>query len=220
MVSETETSAPIANTLLIYSYIYILLLSSLLTISHFISLMSRLALNEKFTWLVWLYFCTDAGQTFTCLAILEAWSWPEMWINTLIKGNLESECFSRGLPNNGWRFYSVDIMGFINKVFPASAPNVCRKCIRFSDLTQAVSPSALQQGKEKRIAKLINQGIVQGPEHSCLTLVQIRKEARGVAWITLASKEEEKSRKDRLCFRCCQVMGQMPGTDVISLQLR
>lgn len=80
-------------------------------------------------------------------------------------------------------------------------------------------PRLCYSTKRKKKKHVTNQGIVRGPEHSCLTLVQSRKEARGKEWIKLAGKEEgEKSRRDRLCFRCSQVVGRMPD-DVIYLQL-
>lgn len=51
-------------------------------------------------------------------------------------------------------------------------------CESYSCMMPVVSPSMLHQAKEEKL-KLINCGIVQGHEHSCLTLVQSRDEARG-----------------------------------------
>lgn len=127
-----------------------------------------------------------------------------------------SDSFSRGLPNNCWRFYSGDIQGFRKCGLPWF--HIARKCshISFLDLTPVISASVTAR-KEGGKANLTNQGIVRGLEHSCLTLVQSRKEARGVDWIKLAGKEEgEKSRRDRLYLKW---WGWVPDSDVIPLLL-
>lgn len=135
----------------------------------------------------------------------------------------EAKSFSRGLPNNCWRFYSVDIKGFRKCSLAWVSEKSCQKMHQhtFQWPHTGVFFICVTVRKGEKKAKLTNQGIVRGPEHSCLTLVQSRKEARGLEWIKLAGKEEgEESRKDRLCFRCSQVVGQLPETDVISLPLR
>lgn len=108
-----------------------------------------------------------------------------------------------------------------------SFPGQCQKlpenaaaCVSLASHRWLPSLCYASKKGEKKKTNLIYQGIVWGPEHSCLTLVQSRKEARAVGWIKLSDKEEgEKSRKDCLCFRCSQVVGWMPEADVISFQL-
>lgn len=77
--------------------------------------------------------------------------------------------FSRGLPNNCG--FSLLTFGVLRDL--AHLKDAGKHCSKHSsDLTPVISMS---KKKKKEKAKLINQG----PEHSCLTLVQSREQAGG-----------------------------------------